>query len=165
MVYKYYKSQGSGRWLGLSKITGQAKICLRPSTLPGLAWLFLAWPGLASGLRPEPAHHYFGLGISDSEIRPRNSEVPRFGPEIPRSRSTAPKSGTRKCATRKCATQNMQLVNMHLGNTHLGNSGLGTRKYRTQDMQLGNAHLRNANTGLGNTGLRIYNSEMCNLEI
>lgn len=24
----------------------------------GLAWLFRAWPGLASGLRPEPAHHY-----------------------------------------------------------------------------------------------------------
>ena len=34
----------------LLKITGWAKSCLKPSTGPVLAWLFLAWPGLASSV-------------------------------------------------------------------------------------------------------------------
>ena len=50
--------RGPSRWLWLGKISSQAKSRLRPTVWPGLARLFLARPGLASGLRPEPAHHY-----------------------------------------------------------------------------------------------------------
>ena len=53
-----YKSRGSGQRLWLSQIPGRAKSRLRPKVGPGLARLFLAWLGLASGLRPKPAHHY-----------------------------------------------------------------------------------------------------------
>ena len=104
----------------------------------------------------------FGLGISDSEIQPRNSEVPRFrGPEV---RPRNPGLG------------NVQLGNVQLGNVQLKicNSKYATckyasrkytsRKYGTQDMQLGNAHLRNAHLGKmrlkstkGNEIIKTYN--------
>ena len=52
-----YKSWGSGQWLWLFYIPGRAKSQLKPKVRPGLARLFLAWLGPASGFRPEPAHH------------------------------------------------------------------------------------------------------------
>ena len=51
------QSHGPGEQLWLSNIPGQAKSHLRPKVRPSLAQLFLAWLGLASGLRPELAHH------------------------------------------------------------------------------------------------------------
>ena len=57
----YLQKLGSGWRLRLSKFTSWAKSRLKPSSGPSLARLFLAWPGLASGLRPEPAHHYLQL--------------------------------------------------------------------------------------------------------
>ena len=106
MVYKYYKSQGSGRWLGLSKITGQAKICLRPSTLPGLAWLFLAWPGLAWLLASGRSRH---ITISDSGFRTRKS-----GPEIPKSRDSALRFRGPEVRPRNPGLGNAQLGNVQL---------------------------------------------------
>ena len=40
------------------KYLSRAKSRLGQMCRPGLAQLFLAWLGLASGLKPKPAHHY-----------------------------------------------------------------------------------------------------------
>ena len=44
--------------LGFQKSQARPKAASGQAQGPGLARLFLAWLGLASGFRPEPAHHY-----------------------------------------------------------------------------------------------------------
>jgi hypothetical protein len=60
MVNFCAQSPGPGQWLWLAQNPGWAKGHLRPKFWPGLAQLLLARLGLASGLRPELAHHYIG---------------------------------------------------------------------------------------------------------
>ena len=101
-----------------------------------------------------PTTHTQDLGILDSEIQPRNSEVPKYGPEIRDSEMHNSKYATCKYAS--CKYTSWKYTSWKLG--------LGTRKYRTQDMQLGNAHIRNAHLGKmrlkstkGNEIIKTYN--------
>ena len=52
------KSRGLTAWLWLSKNASWAKVAMKPSTRPGLAWPIWARLGLAHGFRPGLAQPY-----------------------------------------------------------------------------------------------------------
>jgi hypothetical protein len=58
-ILKYIPTKAGAQAAGFRFQKSQARPKAASGQVQGLAWLgfFLAWPGLASGLRPEPAHH------------------------------------------------------------------------------------------------------------